>query len=88
MADYRELMRMIVLRDIYNRMSDEEKKELTAIASQTNGFEEITRKLDKIDGKLDTSGKAFAKDFAANVVGNYAADASIYILSRLLKMVK
>ena len=86
--NYKGLMRQKLLEQMYDRMSDEEKRMFIQMTLQNKSSEEIMQRLNAIDNKIDNKGSAFKKDLAANVLGNYIADASIYLLSRLVKMIR
>lgn len=59
-------------------MQDEERKEaLLGINNRFDGVEALVRKEN-----------SFTKNVLSNVVGNYIADGSIYLLSKLLKSIK
>ena len=90
MTDYRAFLRRRILEDIYDRMSDDEKRLFVQMTMQNKSAEEILARLDGIDKRIVNlnGGKAFVKDFAANVLGNYFADASIYLGAKIIKAIR
>ena len=84
--NHQALMRRYLLEDIFSRMTDEEKRLYIQMSIQDRDHQEIMRALHQIDKKADSNHHSWLSDFSANVAGNYFADASIWLVSRLLKI--
>jgi len=90
---YRAMMRRRLLEDIYNRMSEEERRTfilmsiddkghdeiMTALNEQRQATEEVSRKLGR---------HPFASDLLANVSGNFITDGLIWLGKTLIKSCK
>ena len=82
---YRELARRQLLERIYDKMSDEEKRLFVQLTLQDKSHTEIMQALNELKAKADSNHHSWLSDFSANVAGNYFADASIWLVSKLLK---
>ena len=87
--DAREYMRRKVLSDIVSKMSDDEKKAYMLMCSNEN-HQEVMQSLQSQQEQLAKIYKqgGFWRDFVSNVAGNAAYDATLWISSRLIKLVK
>lgn len=88
--NYEGLSRVELLRSIYDKMSDEEKKAFVLMHLNGRSNEEILRvlltqgkQLTDIQRRVDQH--TWLSDFGANVAGNAAYEAAIWFLRRLLK---
>ena len=81
--------RTLLLMSWFEKLSDEDRRALVQYLNDGNRVKEINKKIDNQTQELSTliiKENSFTKDFLSNVLGNYAADLSIYILAKLLKM--
>ena len=85
MSDYRTMMRKKLLERIYDKMSPEEQKTFVQLTLQDKDHREIMQALEEIRQKEDDNHQSWLSDFSANVAGNYFADASIWLLSKLIR---
>lgn len=82
--DYRELMRIKLLEDVYNKMSDEEKRAYIQLTTQDKNRGEILRALQEQGVKIDEVSRKigkhpFATDLLSNVLGNGITDGLIWL---------
>lgn len=75
---------MKLLEDVYNKMSDEEKRAYLQLATQDRGRDEILRALQQQDAKIDEVSRKigkhpFAIDLLSNVLGNGITDGLIWL---------
>ena len=83
------LMRRKMLENIYDRMTDEEKKLFVQMAMQDKSHTEIMQALKDNTERLDRLQKTqqtFAQDFLSNVAGNAAYDGALWLLRRLARL--
>ena len=78
----RQLVRNKALADFYEGLSPEDKLLFSQLSSKGDIY---MQKLDEIEQKIDKNRHPFWLDVSSNVVGNYIADASIYVASKILK---
>ena len=83
--NYRELMRRKLLGEIYDRMTDDERRLYIQLTMQDKDHMEIMQALDELKAKADKNHHSFALDFAANVAGNGAWDALTWLGGKILK---
>ena len=82
--NYRELIRRKLLEDIYNRMSDDDKRTLYQLTKQEQDHTEVMQALSDISRRTDENHHSFLLDFAANIAGNGAYDALLWIGQKLI----
>ena len=87
---YEGLSRIDLLRRIYDKMSDEEKKTFILMRLNEGHNEEILRLLHTQGEQLTDIQKhvdqhTWLSDFGANIAGNAAYGVSIWLLRRILK---
>ena len=85
MNAYRELMRRKLLEQMYDRMSEEEKRAFVQLTMQDRNHSEIMDALQNLERKADSNHHSFLSDFAANIAGNGVWDGLVWIGSRLLR---
>ena len=85
--DYQGLMRRKLLEDIYDKMSDEEKRTFIQMTIQNKSREEILSALQKQSEDLQAirRNQNWLVDFGSDVSANFLTDGIIWIGSRLLK---
>lgn len=84
---YRELMRRKLLEQIYEKMSDEEKRTFIQLTMQNKDHNEIMEALQRQQNQLDSIGKKqnWYVDFGSDVAANFLTDGLIWLGSRLFR---
>ena len=85
MSGYRELMRKQLLEQIYDKMSDEEKRAFVQLTIENRNHDEIMQALQAISDKAERNKPSWLSDFSANIAGNAVFDGAVWLLSRLIK---
>ena len=85
--DYRWLMRRKLLEDIYDKMSDEEKRIFIQMTMQNRNRDEILLALQKQSDDLQAirRNQNWAVDFGSDIAANFLTDGLIYLGSKLFK---
>lgn len=79
---YRELMRRKLLEEIYDKMSDEEKRAFVQLTAQNKDYEEIRRALEEIRKR-----QSWVLDFSSNVAGNAVWDGLVWLVKYIIRKV-
>ena len=82
------MMRRKLLEQVYDRMTDEERRLFVQMTMQRRSTDDILQALQSQSAqiaKLQRTQQTFGQDFLSNIAGNAAYDASIWILRRLAK---
>lgn len=79
---YRELMRRKLLEEIYDKMSDEEKRAFVQLTAQNKDYEEIRRALEEIRKR-----QSWVLDFSSNVAGNAVWDGFVWLVKYIIRKV-
>ena len=79
---YRELMRRKLLEEIYDKMSDEEKRAFVQLTAQNKDCEEIRRALEEIRKR-----QSWVLDFSSNVAGNAVWDGFVWLVKYIIRKV-
>lgn len=90
-AATRELLRRQLFERIYDKMTPEERKTFVRLAMQDRGTDEIMAALRQQQAQLadiKDRQQTFAQDFASNIAGNAVWDASLWIISRLSRLLR
>ena len=82
---YRELMRRKLLEDIYDKMSDEEKRAFVQLTIQNKDHTEIMQALQGISRQVDEGKHSFKSDLIANISGNIITDGLIFLGKSLFR---
>lgn len=84
---YSELMRRQLLNQIYEKMSDEEKRTFVQLTLQNKSHEEIMNALreqksdlEKIKGKQN-----WLTDFGSDIAANFTTDGIIWLASKIFR---
>ena len=90
MNAYRQLMRRKLLEEVYDRLSEEDKKTFVQTTIQEKSMEEIAQALQRQEAKIDDVSRRvgrypFASDLLANVGGNFITDGLVWLGKSLLK---
>lgn len=81
------LMRKKLLEDIYDRMTDDEKKLFVQMTMQQRSTDDILRTLQQQSAQLSQlqrNQQTFAQDFASNILGNATWDGALWLMGKLL----
>lgn len=82
------LLRRRILEDIYDRMTDEEKKIFVRMTMQQKSADEIIQALRQQQAQLQDikqHQQTFAEDFASNIAGNAVWDGLLWITRKLFR---
>jgi len=91
MNAYRELMRRKLLEDIYDGLSEEDKRTFIQLTMQDKSWSEIAQALQKQGREIDEIHVKVAKqtwlsDFSSNIAGNALWDGLVWISSKLIRL--
>jgi len=82
------LMRRKLLEDIYDRMTDEEKKLFVQMTMQQKSSDEILKALQQQSAQIEDLRRrqqTFGEDFASNILGNATWDGALWLFGKLFK---
>ena len=87
------LSKAALLMSIYDKMSDEEKKAFLLSHLNNSNIEDIRRVLERQNQQLDSIYKEvkqndWVSNFGANIAGNAAYGAALWLLGRLTNLIK
>ena len=85
------LMRRRLLENIYDRMTDDEKKLFVQMTLQQRSTDDILKAMQQQSAQLQDlrqRQQTFGQDFASNILGNAAWDGTLWLISRLARLVK
>ena len=85
MTDYRAFLRRRMLEDMYDRMSEDEKKLFVQMTMQDKSHSEIMSALQDLRQKADKNHHSFVSDFGANIAGNAVWDGLVWLGGKLLR---
>lgn len=83
------LMRRRLLEDIYDRMTDDEKRLFVQLTLQQRSTEEIKKVLGQQSLQLEDIRRrqqTFSQDFLSNILGNATWDGAVWLIGRLAKL--
>lgn len=85
--DYRGLMRRKMLEDIYDKMSEEEKRTFVQLTLQDKGHSEIMEALSRQKEDLEAIKRKqnWLTDFGSDVAANFLTDGLIWLGIRLFR---
>lgn len=85
--DYSGLMRRKLLEDIYEKMSDEEKRTFIQMTMQNKSRDEILSALQKHSEDLQAirRNQNWAVDFGSDIAANFLTDGLIWLGSKLFR---
>ena len=88
--DYRGLMRKKMLANIYDKMSDDDKRTFVQLTMQDKDHKEIMdalqrqhEQISRVANKME--GQTWLSSFGSDIAANFTSDGIIYLISRLLK---
>ena len=82
-------MRRRLLEDIYDRMTDDEKRLFVQMTLQQRSTEEIKKVLGRQSLQLEDIRRhqqTFSQDFLSNILGNATWDGAMWLIGRLAKL--
>lgn len=85
------LMRQKLLEEMYDRMTDEEKRLFIQLTLQQRSTDEIKKVLQEQSAQLQDLRRrqqTFSQDFLSNILGNATWDGALWIINRLARLVK
>ena len=88
--DYGELMRRKLLDQMYDKMSDEEKRTFVQLTMQWKNHQEIMEALRKQQTQISrvaekVEKQSFALDFGSDILANFTTDGLIWLASKLFR---
>ena len=91
--DYQGLMRRKLLEQIYEKMSDEEKRTFIQMTMQNKDHNEIIealksqqQQIGRVADKVES--QTWLSSFGSDIAANFTSDGIIYLLSRILRSLK
>lgn len=85
------LMRQKLLEEMYNRMTDDEKRLFIQLTQQQRSTDEIKKVLHEQSAQLQDLRRrqqTFSQDFLSNILGNATWDGALWVINRLARLVK
>ena len=85
------LMRQKLLEEMYDRMTDEEKRLFIQLTLQQRSADEIKKVLQEQSAQLQDLRRrqqSFSQDFLSNILGNATWDGALWVINRLARLVK
>ena len=82
------LMRKKLLEDMYDRMTDDEKRLFVQMTMQQRSTDDILRALQQQSLQIQDLRRrqqTFGQDFLSNILGNATFDGAVWLLSRLFR---
>ena len=82
------LMRRRILEDIYDRMTDDERKLFVRMTMEQRSTDDILKALEQQSLQIQDLRRhqqTFVSDFASNILGNATWDGAVWLLGRLLR---
>jgi carboxypeptidase C (cathepsin A) len=85
------LMRQKLLEEMYDRMTDDEKRLFIQLTLQQRSADEIKKVLQEQSAQLQDLRRrqqTFSQDFISNILGNATWDGALWVINRLARLVK
>ena len=85
------LMRQKLLEEMYDRMTDDEKRLFIQLTLQQRSTDEIKKVLQEQSAQLQDLRRrqqSFSQDFLSNILGNATWDGALWVINRLARLVK
>lgn len=82
------LMRRRLLEDIYDRMTDDERKLFVQMTMQQRSTDDILRALQQQSAQIQDLRRrqqTFGQDFLSNILGNATFDGAVWLLGKLFR---
>lgn len=84
------LMRRKLLEEMYDRMTDDEKRLFAQMVMQQRSTDDIMKALQRQSAQLEDLRRrqqTFGEDFASNIAGNAVWDGAVWLLRRLARLI-
>ena len=85
------LMRQKLLEEMYDRMTDDEKRLFIQLTLQQRSSDEIKKVLQEQSAQLQDLRRrqqSFSQDFLSNILGNATWDGALWVINRLAKLMR
>ena len=85
------LMRQKLLEEMYDRMTDDEKRLFIQLTLQQRSADEIKKVLQEQSTQLQDLRRrqqTFSQDFLSNILGNATWDGALWVINRLARLVR
>ena len=85
------LMRQKLLEEMYDRMTDDEKRLFIQLTLQQRSADEIKKVLQEQSAQLQDLRRrqqTFSQDFLSNILGNATWDGALWVINRLARLVR
>jgi hypothetical protein len=85
------LMRQKLLEEMYDRMTDDEKRLFIQLTLQQRSTDEIKKVLQEQSAQLQDLRRrqqTFSQDFLSNIIGNATWDGALWVINRLARLVR
>ena len=85
------LMRQKLLEEMYDRMTDDEKRLFIQLTLQQRSSDEIKKVLHEQSAQLQDLRRrqqSFSQDFLSNILGNATWDGALWVINRLAKLMR
>lgn len=85
------MMRQKLLEQIYDRMTDEEKKLFVQMTLQQRSTDQILAALQQQSAQIQDLRRrqqTFGQDFASNILGNATWDGAVWLMGKLARLVR
>jgi hypothetical protein len=85
------LMRQKLLEEMYDRMTDDEKRLFIQLTLQQRSADEIKKVLQEQSAQLQDLRRrqqTFSQDFLSNIIGNATWDGALWVINRLARLVR
>jgi hypothetical protein len=85
------LMRQKLLEEMYDRMTDDEKRLFIQLTLQQRSADEIKKVLQEQSAQLQDLRRrqqTFSQDFISNILGNATWDGALWVINRLARLVR
>lgn len=85
---YTELARRRLLEEMYDKMTDEEKRLFIVLTMQNRNADEIRQEIRNLRFLTEKNKHSFAQDLTANIAGNAIFDGAVYLFAQLFKRIR
>lgn len=83
--NYRELVRKRLFDQMYERLSEEDKRLYAQLSASEKDHSEVMHAIQNVGDKVEKGKHSFASDLLANVSGNAVWDGAVWLASRIFK---
>lgn len=82
---YNTLVRQKLMESIWNKMDDKERIAFTIASLQSSNHHETMQAITNLSQKIDENKHSWLSDFGANIAGNAAYGAGLWLLTRMFR---